>query len=54
VNIDNQVTRAGDQELHTMPASSLLKTVEKQIERQQEVLSHMNAPLPEGELLEAL
>lgn len=28
VNINNQVTRAGDQELHTMPSSNLLKKVE--------------------------
>jgi hypothetical protein len=54
VNIDNQVTRAGEQELHTMPASNLLATVEKQVAIQQEALSQLAAPLPEGELLEAL
>jgi len=54
VNIDNQVTRAGDQELHTMPAAELLKKVEKQIARKQEALSHLEAPLPKGELIEAL
>jgi lipoprotein-anchoring transpeptidase ErfK/SrfK len=54
VNIDNQVTRAGDQELHTMPASNLLKSVELANEIKQEQLSQLAAPLPEGELLEAL
>lgn len=34
VNIDNQVIRAGDQELHTIPSGNLLKQVEdKRIER---------------------
>ena len=28
VNIDNQVTRAGEQELHTIPSGNLLKQVE--------------------------
>ena len=50
VNIDNQVTRAGDQELHTMPASSLLKTVEKQEEKRVEALAHLETPLEEGDL----
>lgn len=55
VNIDNQVIRAGQQELHTMPASSLLKDVEAAATRRQEALSHLEAPLPEGgQLLEAL
>lgn len=54
VNIDNQVTRAGEQELHTMPASQLLKKVEQQQEEREEAISQLEAPLPEGELLEAL
>lgn len=54
LNVDNQVTRAGEQELHTMPASALLKKVEKLAARQQEALSHLEAPLPKGELLAAL
>jgi hypothetical protein len=54
VNINNQVTRAGDQELHTMPASNLLATVEREEERKQESLTQLAAPLPKGELLTAL
>lgn len=55
VNINNQVTRAGEQELHTMPASDLLKKVEQEEAVQQERLSHMEAPLTEGDLtIEAL
>lgn len=55
VNIDNQVTRAGEQELHTMPASNLLSKVEREQERKQERLSHLEAPLSEeGLTVEAL
>lgn len=34
-NIDNQVTRAGEQELHTMPASNLLQKVDQREEERQ-------------------
>jgi hypothetical protein len=40
VNIDNQVIRAGGQELHTMPASNLLKQVEDAIDKRVPVLEH--------------
>lgn len=50
VNIDNQVTRAGEQELHTMPASDLLKTVEKEEAKRLEVLSHLESPIEEGDI----
>lgn len=55
VNIDNQVIRAGQQELHTMPASNLLDKVETAASKRQETLSHLEAPLTEeGLTLEAL
>lgn len=50
VNIDNQVTRAGEQELHTLPASALLKTVEDAGEQRQKALSHLETPLTEEDL----
>lgn len=55
VNIDNQVTRAGEQELHTLPASTLLKSVEDASSERQKTLSHLEAPLTEEDTrLEAL
>jgi hypothetical protein len=55
VNIDNQVIRAGQQELHTMPASNLLQEIEATVDRRQEALSHLEAPLTEeGTCIEAL
>ena len=52
VNINNQVTRAGEQELHTMDASSLLKKIEKEEElkqgKEQEILLQTPA-LTEGD-----
>lgn len=50
VNIDNQVTRAGEQELHTLPASTLLKSVEDASSERQKVLSHLEASLTEEDL----
>lgn len=50
VNIDNQVTRAGEQELHTLPASALLKSVEDASLERQKTLSHLEAPLTEEDL----
>jgi len=50
VNINNQVTRAGEQELHTLPASALLKSVEDASSQRQKVLSHLEAPLTEEDL----
>lgn len=38
VNIDNQVIRAGDQELHTIPSSSLLKQIEDKRELRERLL----------------
>jgi hypothetical protein len=55
VNIDNQVTRAGEQELHTLPASNLLKNVEEASLVRQKALSHLDAPITEEDLkVEAL
>ena len=50
VNIDNQVTRAGEQELHTLPASALLKSVEDASLVRQKALSHLETPLTEEDL----
>ena len=50
VNIDNQVTRAGEQELHTLPASTLLKSVEDASLERQKTLSHLESPLTEEDL----
>ena len=55
VNIDNQVTRAGGQELLTMPAGNLLKQVEKKAEEKERALSQLAAPLKEEDIsIEAL
>lgn len=55
VNIDNQVTRAGEQELHTLPASTLLKNVEDASLVRQKALSLLEAPLTEEDTrIEAL
>lgn len=55
VNVDNQVTRAGEQELHTLPASTLLKNVEDASLVRQKTLSHLATPLTEEDLqVEAL
>lgn len=40
VNINNQVTRAGDQELHTIPSSNLLKQVEDRREMRENLLDN--------------
>lgn len=50
VNIDNQVTCAGEQELHTLPASTLLKSVEDASLVRQKALSLLEAPLTEEDL----
>lgn len=50
VNINNQVTRAGEQELHTLPASALLKSVEDASLVRQKALSLLEAPLSEEDL----
>jgi len=50
VNIDNQVTRAGEQELHTLSSSNLLKTVEDADIVRRKALSHLEAPLTEEDL----
>lgn len=55
VNINNQVTRAGEQELHTLPASALLKNVEDASLKRQKTLSLLEAPLTEEDTqIEAL
>lgn len=48
INIDNQVTRAGNQELQTMTSSNLLKKVEKIDESK--VIEHEREVIPNDEL----
>lgn len=45
VNIDNQVTRAGDQELHTIPSGNLLKQIEDKRDQRESLLDN-NGEVP--------
>lgn len=45
VNVNNQVIRAGEQELHTIPSSTLLNQIEQQRNREVEEVVNLPAPL---------
>lgn len=50
VDINNQVTRAGDQELHTMPSGNLLKKVEESRETAEALLIEQEPCVDQKEL----